>query len=140
MSGSLYDKLQKLQEAVGALIEDLPQQANADPDASGGSVVNANRLKKMEDRFMVRMQASEGFLVQQIEENVLASAFVVTVFMVTALYIFYILVENSLRLRRCRCPADGWDVVVNAAKFILSKDQQPPLVPTLPPSSPPVNA
>jgi uncharacterized membrane protein (DUF106 family) len=127
---SLQSKLQGLQEALGSLLDDLKENQ---PVSNVSTRFNDEKLKKMEERYMVRMQASESFLVQQMEENMLASAVMITVFILTSLYLFYILLENSLRLRRCKCPVEGWDVVVNASKLTLAREAAAQAVANAPP-------
>jgi hypothetical protein len=110
-------KLQNLQEALRTLLEDekevsVPENKKLEKN-----------LKSMEDRFMVRLQRSEGYMTQQLEDNVLAGSIMTIVFVLTSLYLFYILLDNTLRLRRCKCPTEGsWDTVVNAAKLTLARE------------------
>ena len=83
------------------------------------------QLKRMEDRMLARFQASENYLTDQMEEQSLAIGMMVGIFVMSSLYIFYYLVENLLRVYRCRCPQlKGWDMVVKAAKFSIEVERQ----------------
>lgn len=110
-------KLQNLQEALRSLLEEEKEVQVPD-----NKKLEKN-MKSMEDRFMVRLQKSEGYMTQQLEDNVLAGSIMTIMFVLTSLYLFYILLDNTIRLRRCKCPTEGsWDTVVNAAKLTLARE------------------
>jgi hypothetical protein len=122
-------RLKDLQTQLNGMVREArPEEAlsqmaaRATPDES---LPLDQQLKKMEDRMMARFQASENYLTGQMEEQSLAIGMMVGIFVMSALYIFYYLIENLLRVRRCRCPQlDGWDMVVKAAKFSQQQQQQ----------------
>jgi hypothetical protein len=133
-SQQLHNKLQNLQEALSSLLEEVqPDSENKAP----------NQLKKIEDRILTRFTHSENFLVNQLEESVLAGSLMVTIFVMICLYIFYILIENLIRIKLnrlvCKCPTEGWDSVVNASKLILASAKAQTAQP-VPPQSVPVSS
>jgi len=123
---TMLSKLRDLQQQVGVIVNELNPD---EEDESEAGRVNTRtleiQLQKVEDRMLARFQATENYLTNQMEEQSLAIGMMVGIFVMSSLYIFYYLIENMLRIRRCRCPQlEGWEAVVKAANFSLRVEQQ----------------
>jgi hypothetical protein len=130
-----FDKLNSLQAQLTSLVQEVKDGGGS---VSGGasSTEVINRLVSMEERILKRFNTSEVFLVNQMEEQSLAVGIMTSIIVVSALYIFYVVFEQLTRMRRCRCPTDGWETVVKVARSQELKmhqetyGQNPPTVAT----------
>lgn len=116
----LRRRIQQLQTSLSQ----LDARAGLVADVEAGDEVTldtmAQKLGDTERRLLNRFNAAEKFLVNQLDEQLLGSILMVGLFILTAFYVFYFLMENMLRLRRCRCPdvsLNDWTVVLRAARY-----------------------
>lgn len=91
---------------------------------------NDEALKRVEDRMLARFQVSENYMVNQMEEQSVALAFIVLAAMLMCFYVFYQIVVRTMHVNRCRCAEKftDWDVVVRASKLILTPPPSAPIV------------
>ena len=62
-----------------------------------------NNQNLSEDRIIQRLVMSERYLSNQMEDQAFVSTFITVVFVMTALYVFYQMVEFLLHKTRCKC-------------------------------------
>ena len=116
---SVEDTLRRIRNLLEGL--DVQPSQGAAQAAQNDDPITLGHVKSLENRFMTRLQASESFMVSQLDEATLATAMLTGIFVITCFYVFYFLMDNLLRARRCRCPdLSGWHLVVEAAKQSLA--------------------
>jgi len=107
------------------------------------SFASADQLKGFENRLMTRLQRGENFLVNQMDEQGLVITLGTLICIITAFYVFYFLMENMFRLRRCQC-LSGTDLEAITfralSKCIKVPEPVSPAPAPVPPSSPPAPA
>jgi len=116
--GELRRRIQQLQSSLAAM-EDAPA---ADPEPVPEVTLQSlsKQLTQAEHRIQSRFQSSERYLLQQFDDQTLASVMITGLMIATGLYVMYFLIENLMRLRRCRCPdisAGDLEVVLTAARM-----------------------
>jgi len=84
-------------------------------------------LKAVEEKLLGRFRVSENFLVNQMEEQNVALAFLTLAFMMMCFYVFYHIIAQTIHLKRCRCIEhfSEWSTVVNASKLVLLQKTPP---------------
>ena len=103
---------------------------------------SADQLKGFENRLMTRLQRGENFLVNQMDEQGLIITLGTLICIITAFYVFYFLMENMFRLRRCQC-LSGTDLEAITFRALSKCIKVPepvspaPVTASVPPSSPP---
>jgi hypothetical protein len=129
------EKLSALQDQLTSLVQEVKDGGTGGFVATSSTEI-MNRLKAMEERMLARINTSEVFLVNQMEEQSLAVGIMTAIVVMSALYVFYVMIEQLTRIRRCRCPTDGWETVVKVARNQEMKmhqetyGQNPPTVAT----------
>ena len=135
----LRRRIQQMQAALSSL--DVPAAASA-ADAEPEEVTLksvSTQVSDAERRMLGRFNASEKFLLNQLDEQLLGTIMIVGLFILTAFYVFYFLMENLLRLRRCRCPdvtPGDWNVLLSAARCTLAQQASEAVAASAPPAPP----
>jgi len=126
-----------MNEVLLAKLQDLIEELKNQPEEKV-AVPRNNDCKRLEDRMLARFQVSENYMVNQMEEQSVALAFIVLAAMLMCFYVFYQIMIKTMYVNRCRCAEKftDWDTVVKASKQILT----PPVPPQIPPPEVPVVA
>jgi len=116
----MNELLSKLQDLIEEM-KNQPEEKVAVPRNNDAA------LKRIEDRMLARFQVSENYMVNQMEEQSVALAFIVLAAMLMCFYVFYQIMIKTMYVNRCRCAEKftDWDVVVKASKHILAPPPAP---------------
>lgn len=79
-------------------------------------------LKKVEDRLLSRFNATESFLMNNLDEHAAVTGILVSVFVMMCLFLFYRLIEQSLAVQFRRLPNwshDQWNAVLAASQYTI---------------------
>lgn len=127
-NAELRRRIQQLQAAL-AVLEPTTSAVAASESSTEEVTLEAlaHKVTETERRLLGRFNAAEKFLLNQLDEQLLGTIMIVGLFLVTAFYVFYFLMENLLRLRRCRCPdvsPENLNLMIRAAKYQCSQQEQ----------------
>lgn len=79
-------------------------------------------LKKVEDRLLSRFNATESFLMNNLDEHAAVTGILVSVFVMMCLFLFYRLIEQSLAVQFRRLPNwtdNQWNAVLAASQYTI---------------------
>lgn len=109
-------RIQQLQATLAAMDPAVPAQA--EEDATLNSI--SQKVTDVERRMVNRYASAEKFLLQQMDEQLLGTIMIVGLFILTSFYVFYFLMDNLLRIRRCKCPDMTYEdlqLILKAARY-----------------------
>lgn len=121
----LRRRIQQLQSALAGL-DGTGAAAAAEAEVPEEATLEtlSKKMGDAERRLLGRFKSSEQFFLNQLDEQLLGTVMIVGLFILTAFYVFYFLMENLLRLRRCRCPdvsPNDWNILLQAARYQCNK-------------------
>lgn len=120
--------IRQLQASLAGLDErGASASAASEPEVPEEATLESvsKKVGDTERRLLGRFNSSEKFMLNQLDEQLLGTVMIVGLFILTAFYVFYFLMENLLRLRRCRCPevsGNDWSVLLRAARYQCNKE------------------
>lgn len=130
MSQQEADRAERIRRQIQQLQQSLETVQEEQQPASLDSI--AKRLGDAERKLLSRFSASEKFMLNQLDEQLLGTVMIVGLFVFTAFYVFYFLMENMLRFHKARLPSIGQqdvDLLVRAARFTLEPKTEQQTVP-----------
>lgn len=108
------------EERIRHQIRQLQQALEAVPEEPATLDSISKRLGDAEKNLLKRLNVSERVMLSQLDEQLLGTVMIVGLFVFTAFYVFYFLLENMLRFHRARLPSIGQqdiDLLVRAARY-----------------------
>lgn len=123
---SADDRRRELQQRIHQLQQSLAsiEASQQEPPAEATLQTVATQISNAEKRILQRFNSSERYVMQQMDDQTLASVMITGLMIASGLYVMYFLIENLFRVRRCRCPevsSSDIEVVVAASKIQYAK-------------------